>query len=125
VVAAIELKMTGKSTLFPNTADAAFFTNPEDAEINGLIKRIPKDRDGKPPSPERIFGSLPVGSSDAELATVTIPRLAPDLIAVHDAWQQGTIERVGERRRIRNILYVLGAVLTLAILWMIRRHRGK
>jgi hypothetical protein len=125
VVAAIELKMTGKTTLFPNTADAAFFTDPRDAEINDLIKRIPKDRDGKPPSPERIFGSLPVGSTDAELATVTIPGLAPDLIAVHDAWQHGTVEHVGERRRIRNILYVLGALLTIAIVWMIRRHRTK
>ncbi len=125
VVAAIELKMTGKTTLFPNTADAAFFTDPRDSEINDLIRRIPKDRDGKPPSPDRVFGSLPVGSSDAELATVTIPGLAPDLIAVHDAWQRGTVEHVGERRRIRNILYLLGAVLTLAILWMIHRHRSK
>ncbi len=125
VVAAIELRMTGKSTLFPNTADAAYFNDPRDAEINNLIQRIPKDRDGKPPSPERVFGSLPVGSSDAELATVSIPGLAPDLIAVHDAWQRGTVEHVGDRRRIRNILYILGAVLLVAILWMIRRHRTK
>ena len=125
VVAAIELKMTGKTTLFPNTADPAFFTDPRDAEINDLIQRIPKDRDGKPPSPERIFGSLPVGSSDAELATVSIPGLAPDLIAVHDAWQSGTVEHVGERRHIRNILYLLGALLTAAILWMLHRHRSR
>lgn len=125
VVAAIELKMTGTTTLFPNTADATFFTNSADAEINDLIKRIPKDRDGKPPSPERIFGSLPVGSSDAELATVSIPGLAPDLIAVHDAWQNGTVEHVGERRRMRNILYILGGLLTLLILWMVHRHRSK
>ena len=42
VVAAIELKMTGKTTLFPNTADAVFFNDAADSEINGLIKRIPK-----------------------------------------------------------------------------------
>jgi hypothetical protein len=125
VVAAIELKMTGKTTLFPNTADARFFSNPQDAEINDLIQRIPKDRDGKPPSPERIFGSLPVGSTDAELRTVTIPGLAPDLIAVHDAWQNGTVEHVGERRFMRNVLYVVGALLMLAMVWMIRRHRRR
>ena len=49
VVAAIELRMTGKATLFPNTADGALFDDPKDAEINALIKAIPKDRDGKPP----------------------------------------------------------------------------
>ena len=73
VVAAVELKLTGKTTLFPNTADASFFTDPKDAEMNDLIRRIPKDRDGKAPEPERIFGSLPVGTSDAELASVSIP----------------------------------------------------
>lgn len=125
VVAAIEMKMTGKTTLFPNTADAIFFDDPRDAEINDLIKRIPKDRDGKPPDPERIFGSLPVDSTDAELATVSIPGLAPELIAVHDAWQSGTVEHVGERRRIRNMLYILGAMLTFAIVWMVRRQRNR
>jgi hypothetical protein len=125
VVAAIELKMTGKNTLFPNTADDQYFTDPRDAEINDLIKRLPKDRDGKPPSPERIFGSLPVGSSDKELATVTIPGLAPDLIAVHDAWTNGTLENVGERRRIRNLLYWLGALLAFSLVWALRRHRAK
>ncbi len=121
VVAAIELKMTGKTTLFPNTADARFFTDPRDPEVNDLIKRIPKDRDGKPPEVERIFGSLPVGSSDAELATVSIPGLGPDLVAVHDAWTNGTLERVGERRRTNHWLYAIGALLTLATLYTLRR----
>ena len=83
--------MTGKTTLFPNTADAALFNDPRDAEINSLIDRIPKDRDGRLPEVERIFGSLPVGDSDAELATVTVPGLGADLIAVHDAWTAGDL----------------------------------
>ncbi len=97
VVAAIELKMTGKTTLFPNTADESFFTNPADPEINQLIRGIPKDRDGKPPQVERIFGSLPVGDSDAELARVSIPGLGTDLVSVHDAWTNGTLARVHSR----------------------------
>jgi hypothetical protein len=125
VVAAIEMKMTGKTTLFPNTADDAFFTDPRDAEINVLIQRLPKDRDGHPPSLERIFGSLPVGSSNQELASVTIPGLAPDLIAVHEAWTSGTLENVGERRRIRNLLYWLGALLAVTLVWTLRRQRTK
>ncbi len=125
VVAAIELKMTGKTTLFPNTADDEYFTDPRDAEINDLIKRLPKDRDGHPPSAERIFGSLPVGSSDKELATVTVPGLAPDLIAVHDAWTNSTLETVGERRRTRNLLYSLGALLAFTLVLSLRRHRTK
>ena len=120
VVAAIEIKMTGVTTLFPNTADASFFTDPRDAEINDLIKRLPKDRDGKPPEPERIFGSLPVGGSDAELATVSIPGLGADLVAVHDAWTNGTLEREGERRKTRNWLYLLGALLTLGVVMTVR-----
>jgi hypothetical protein len=129
VVAAIELKMTGKATLFPNTADERFFTNPRDAEINDLIRRLPKDRDGRPPQVERIFGSLPVGDSDAELATVTIPGLAPDLIAVHDAWTAGTLERTEPawRRRLRYAALAAGLLLALGfgLRWMGRaKHRG-
>jgi hypothetical protein len=124
VVAAIEMKMTGATTLFPNTADDSFFTDPRDAEINALIKRLPKDRDGKPPDAVRIFGSLPIGSSDAELATVSIPGLGSDLIAVHDAWTQGKLEHVGERRRMRNWLYGLGALLALGLVWVLR-HKAQ
>jgi len=121
VVAAIEVKMTGKTTLFPNTADDSFFTDQRDAEINDLIKRLPKDRDGKPPEPERIFGSLPFGSSDAELTTVSIPGLCADLIAVHAAWTNGTLERLGERRTTRNWLYILGTLLALGLAWSLHR----
>ncbi len=89
-VAAIEKKMTGAATLFPNTADASLFDDPRDAEVNSLIGAIPKDRDGTRPGPERVFGSLPV--KEAELSLITIPGLADDLIAVRDAWHDGTLE---------------------------------
>jgi len=89
-VAAIEKKMTGKATLFPNTADEALFDDPRDAEVNALIAAIPKDRQGKMPEPERIFGSLPT----MDLQAITIPGLAEDLMEVHAAWQDGTLERV-------------------------------
>ena len=128
VVAAIEQKMTGKTTLFPNTADEVFFTNPKDAEVNALIRALPKDRAGQPPELERVFGSLPVRSSDAELGSVTIPGLGADLVAVHRAWMLGESERVGERRRMRNWLYGLGAVLALGVVlqvWRTRSSRGK
>lgn len=130
VVAAIELQMTGTTTLFPNTAADRFFkeADPRDAEIDSLILRLPKDRDGKPPAVERIFGSLPVGSSDAELARVTIPGLAADLIAVHDAWLGGTLRRTQAPwlRRLEWSVLGLAAIIAaaLGISWAIRK-RGK
>ena len=123
VVAAIELQLTGTTTLFPNTADDIFFTNPADAEINGLIHRIPKDRDGRPPDPARIFGSLPVGSSDAELATVSIPGLGPDLVATHDAWTAGHLERIqtGWRKWVR--WFWLPTLALIALFFLAPRRR--
>jgi hypothetical protein len=88
-VAAIEKKMTGKATLFPNTADTALFDDPRDAEINALIEAIPKDRAGSMPEPERIFGSLPT----TDFSKMTIPGLQRDLDAVHAAWHNGTLVR--------------------------------
>ena len=83
-VSAIEHKMTGKVTLFPNTAEVSLFNDPRDAEVNALIAAIPKDRDGKLPEPERIFGSLPVDpGANADFSALTIPGLAADLAAVH------------------------------------------
>ncbi len=119
LVGAIELKMTGAVTLFPNTADDRFFTDPRDAEVNALIRRLPRDRNGKLPEVERIFGSLPVGSSEAELATVSIPGLGDDLVAVHRAWTDGKLKRTlsARVRRIRIAAAVLAGVLILIILW--------
>ena len=125
VVAAIELKMTGKTTLFPNTADTAFFNDTRDAEINTLIKGIPKDRAGRPPEVERIFGSLPVGDSDAELATITVPGLGADLIAVHSAWTAGEVTRIRPRWEVwaRRAAAGLGLVLGFGVAWWVR-HRA-
>ncbi len=88
-VAAIEKKMTGHDTLFPNTADGALFDDPRDAEVNAMMLAIPKDRNGLPPTPARIFGSLPV----TDFKLITIPGLAADLEAVHAAWQDGSLGR--------------------------------
>ncbi len=125
VVAAVELKMTGKTTLFPNTADNTFFTNPQDAEINTLIRRLPKDRNGRLPEPERIFGSLPVGQSDAELATIPIPGLATDLIAVHEAWTRGNLHRIRPTHHLRDAGLILGALILAGILYWTNKRRNR
>ncbi len=121
-VAAIEQKMTGHDTLFPNTADGTLFDDPRDAEINTLIQAIPKDRSGAPPSPERIFGSLPATDFNA----ITIPGFAADLTTVHDAWQQGELERT--RSGIRKLtLRLIGSVALVALLSivLVRRRRAR
>jgi hypothetical protein len=121
-IAAIEKKMTGHATLFPNTADVALFDDPRDAEVNELMKATPKDRDGAVPAPERIFGSLPT----TDFNTITIPGLAADLDAVHDAWQQGELERTPSWIRRMTIRFI-GAVVLLALLGiaLLRRLRSR
>jgi hypothetical protein len=109
-VAAIERKMTGHDTLFPNTADGALWDDPRDAEINEMMLAIPKDRNGLPPAPGRIFGSLPT----ADLQAITIPGLSADLEAVYAAWQDGTLERT--RSWIERKTFQVGAVLVAAVL---------
>jgi hypothetical protein len=120
-VAAIEKKMTGKATLFPNTADAALFDDPRDAEVNALIAAIPKDRNGRPPEVERIFGSLPT----EDLAAVSIPGLGADLVSVHEAWQQGSLKRTrGRNHAIVVGLEIFGAMLGIAaVTWLVRRRK--
>ena len=54
-----------------------------------MMLAIPKDRNGAPPAPARIFGSLPV----TDFNRITIPGLPADLDAVHAAWQDGSLER--------------------------------
>jgi hypothetical protein len=121
-VAAIEKKMTGKTTLFPNTADVALFDDARDAEVNELIAAIPKDRNGRPPEPERIFGSLPV--AEAELAAVSIPGLADDLVAVQSAWHRGHLKRAhGRHHAIVVWLEVLGGVLAMVVAGLLMRGR--
>jgi hypothetical protein len=123
-VAAIEKKMTGSATLFPNTAEAALFDDPRDAEINTLIKAIPKDRNGTPPEPERIFGSLPT----TDFNTITIPGLSADLETVHAAWVDGRLLRT-HGRWTELLLWlgalVLGGVAVLTRRWTMRNPRKR
>jgi hypothetical protein len=121
-VAAIERKMTGHDTLFPNTADGALWDDPRDAEINEMMLAIPKDRSGVPPAPARIFGSLPT----TDFQAITIPGLAADLEAVHAAWQDGSLERT--RSWMETMTFRLTGVAAVAVLagivvWRRRRAR--
>jgi hypothetical protein len=121
-VAAIEKKMTGHATLFPNTADGALFDDPRDAEVNALLEAIPKDRNGKPPEPERIFGSLPTENLNA----ITIPGLTADLVAVQTAWHDGTLERTQSwtRKMLERLLGISAAALLIGIV-VVRRRRSR
>jgi hypothetical protein len=114
--------MMGKATLFPNTADAALFDDARDAEVNALIAAIPKDRNGRPPEPERIFGSLPV--SEAELATVSIPGLASDLEAVHTAWRAGHLRRAqrSDYLIVKSLELLGGVIAAVVVFWLMRRR---
>jgi hypothetical protein len=119
-VAAVERKMTGHDTLFPNTAEAALWDDPRDAEINEMMLAIPKDRNGEAPTPARIFGSLPV--TDFQL--ITIPGLAADLEAVHAAWQDGSLERTRswmEKMTLRVVGAAALVVLAGVVVWSRRR----
>jgi hypothetical protein len=121
-VAAIEMKMTGSDTLFPNTVDPTLFDDPRDVEINALMGAIPTDRSGAPPDPARIFGSLPVTDFNA----LTIPGLAADLETVHAAWQDGSLERTPSWIRKMTVRLVGGAALGFLVglvVWRRRRRR--
>jgi len=122
-VAAIEQKMTGRTTLFPNTADMALFKDPRDAEIDGLLAAIPKDRDGGRPPMERVFGSLPT----TDMAAIAIPGLAPDLEDVQKAWRGGALRY---RKRIhwhKRLAEALGVAVILWFVWakLLRRYRWR
>jgi hypothetical protein len=120
-VAAIEKKMTGSDTLFPNTADVALFDDPRDAEVNAMMAAIPKDYEGGLPEPERIFGSIPTDDFNA----ITIPGLAQDLSRVKSAWQDGSLERTSSRLRAMLMrVFASVALLFLAGLALLRRRRN-
>jgi hypothetical protein len=119
-VSAIERKMTGDVTLFPNTADVSLFDDARDAEVNALITAIPKDRTGAKPSPERVFGSLPTTDFDK----ITVPGLREDLRATHDAWQNGKLEHTHGALfyvAVAGAGTVIAAGLMVAFMW--RRKR--
>ncbi len=121
-VAAIERKMTGHDTLFPNTTEAALWDDPRDAEINEMMIAIPKDRNGAPPTPARIFGSLPV----TDFKLITIPGMTADLDVVYAAWQDGSLERTRswmEKMKLRLVGVVALVVLAGVVVWRRRRAR--
>ncbi len=121
-VAAIEKKLTGHATLFPNTADAELFNDPRDAETNALIAAIPKDRNGSRPTPDRIFGSLPTDN----LQAITIPGLTADLLATQKAWQDGTLQHThGRNYWIARALEALGIGLAALAVYRLRRPTPK
>ena len=124
-VAAIEEHMTGRSTLFPNTADTALFDDPRDGEVNKLIAAIPKDRGGDPPQPERIFGSLPADPGPGNAFTaVTIPGLADDLQLSYAAWQQGKLQRIRSRTFYWTVTSITVAGAGVLIALFLRRRRA-
>jgi hypothetical protein len=109
-VSAVEKKLTGDVTLFPNTVDAALFNDPRDAEVNAMMQAIPKDRDGDPPQPARVFGSMPAEpGADGRFNAITIPGLADDLAASYAAWREGRLHRTVTR----SSLLIAGGVLLL------------
>ncbi len=120
-VAAIEKKMTGAATLFPNTAETSFFDDPRDGEVNRLIAEIPKDRAGRLPEPERIFGSLPT----ADLQAITIPGLAQDLVATRAAWKNETLKRTDSwrHRLLRALLWFVALVVSAGSAFRLRKRR--
>jgi hypothetical protein len=124
-IAAIEHRMTGKTTLFPNTADTSFFDDPRDDEVNALLAAIPKDRGGAPPDPERVFGSLPTAPGiENSFNAVTIPGLSEDLQLSYAAWQQGELHRIHGRLFYAAIAagVFAGAVAVFALASRRRRH---
>ena len=123
-VAAIEEHMTGKSTLFPNTADSSLFDDPRDAEVNKLISSIPKDRGGDPPQPERVFGSLPADPGpDGSFSAITIPGLADDLKASYAAWHQDDLHRIRSQTFYWTLTSVALAGAGLLLALVLRRRR--
>ena len=116
-VSAIERHITGNVTLFPNTADASLFNDPRDAEVNGLMADIPKDRSGTP-DVERVFGSLPT----TNLQAITIPGLASDLVATQAAWHAGHLRRPNaDQRRLAQWIELGGIVLALLVAFGVYR----
>jgi hypothetical protein len=123
-ISAIEHKMTGHVTLFPNTADGSYFNDPRDAEVNALIIAIPKDREGKKPEPERIFGSLPTApDADGHFNAITIPGLAADLNASYAAWKDGSLERTYTTWQYIEALLFMGTAIGVALYLATRTHR--
>lgn len=112
--------MTGKTTLFPNTAQTEYFHDQPDAEITALMDAIPKDTEGPAPTPDRIFGSLPT----EDYSALTVPGLREDVLRTHAAWEQGTLRSAWPVRR--RLLSLVGLVLATGVVaWVARRRSSK
>ena len=127
-VSAIETRMTGRSTLFPNTVDSRLFNDPRDPEVNALMASIPKDRAGAEPGPERVFGSLPAEPGPhGDFAEITIPGLREDLRRSYKAWQAGDLQRARGYLFSTLRAFALGASVVLlgtvgAVTLRLHRH---
>ena len=119
VVAAIEKRMTGTTTIFPNTAQTALFHDQPDAEVFQLMNAIPKDTDGTPPAPERIFGSLPA----SDFSTLMVPGLREDVVSAHTAWKDGRNIRRGSG--MGRIIAFAGLVVASVLVLYLMRFRGR
>ncbi len=120
VVGAIEMRMTGRTTLFPNTARTEFFHDQPDAEVTRLMEAVPKDTNGNAPSAERVFGSLPT----ADMNAITVPGLHDDLLRSKAAWQVGKLHR-RVVVRAQTLTFAGLAVATGLVLWLMRSRRSK
>ena len=116
-VAAIEQRMTGSTTLYPNTANAALFRDQPDAEITRMMEAIPRDTTGPPPSPERVFGSLPA----TDFQTITIPGLREDTQRTYAAWKDGTLDQ--HRGGVGRIISYAGLLLASVMVLLLMRAR--
>ncbi len=119
VVAAIEQKMTGRSTMYPDTAQTELFRDQPDDEVYRLMSAIPKDTEGKVPAPERIFGSLPT----TEYARLTIPGLREDVQRTYSAWQAGQLE--SEHSYARRTFTLVGVVAASLLVIYLQRTRRR
>lgn len=118
-VGAIEMKMTGKTTLFPNTAKTALFHDQPDDEITKLMEAVPKD-DGRAPDAERVFGSLPT----TDYAAITVPGLRDDVERSFAAWQRGDLYKIGYWRRAAYTLLGL-LIATLVVVGLAMRSKSR
>lgn len=124
VVSAVEKKLTGKVTLFPNTADDTFFTDKRDAEFNATMREVPKDREAKYSEPERIFGSLPAAPDAAgHFSAITIPGLADDLNATYAAWKSGALDRQRDRSALIKTWLFFGAAIGAGVYLAVKSRR--
>ncbi|HEX7074536.1 MAG TPA: hypothetical protein VF226_10890 [Hyphomicrobiaceae bacterium] len=119
VNAMIELHMQGETTLFPLTLDSDYF--PGEGEVERLARQLPVDRGGRPPSPSRVFGSLPV----VDLAQLPLPELRTDLETVRDAWQRGELNDTGSWRIMPWALLLLTGFAVAALIYFRKRYRPR